>query len=71
VVWDSGERFSLGITEGDDDDMGRDLHAPQPDVVGKEYWPHLLAQYVTPGDVVFHWSKTFEGGPGIVGVCTQ
>jgi hypothetical protein len=66
--WWSGdprERFWIEIT--DRDDLGQDLHAPQTDATGREYWSYSLVRFVEPGDVVFHWSKTLEGGPGIVG----
>ena len=63
--WRIIARFWLEIT--DREDLGQDLHAPQVDARGNEYWSYSLVQCLHPGDVVFHWSKTLEGGPGIVG----
>jgi hypothetical protein len=51
----------------DRSDLGADLHAPQRDDGGNEYWSYALVTAVRPGDVIFHWHKRLLGSPGIVG----
>lgn len=51
-------------------DLGADLHAPQIDDAGREYWSYALVTAVQPGDVVLHWHKSLLGAPGIVGYST-
>lgn len=49
------ESFWLEITERED--LGADLHAPQTNESGKDYWSYSLVCEVQDGDVVFHYSK--------------
>ncbi|WP_433228897.1 protein NO VEIN domain-containing protein [Micromonospora sp. CA-248260] len=62
---DPAERYWMEIT--DRTDLGSDLHAPQVDDAGREYWSYALVTAVQPGDVVLHWHKSLLGSPGIVG----
>lgn len=62
---DPTERFWLEIT--DRDQLGENLHAPQRNDSGGEYWSYELVRHVAPGDTVFHWWKIAEGGPTLVG----
>jgi hypothetical protein len=48
-------------------DLGADLHAPQLDGGGREYWSYSLVEWVREGDVVLHWWKRPGGEPALVG----
>lgn len=61
---DARQRYWMEIT--DRDDLGDDLHAPQTDQSGKEYWSYDLVNYVRPGDVVLHWWKQQGQDPAFV-----
>jgi hypothetical protein len=61
---DPSERFWMEIT--DRSDLGANLHAPQKDAGGNEYWSYDLVRYVKPGDIVFHWWKPPGEPPAIV-----
>lgn len=65
---DPAERYWMEIT--DRTDLGADLHAPQLDDAGREYWSYALVTAVQPGDVVLHWHKSLLGAPGMVGYST-
>ncbi|MGN9890593.1 protein NO VEIN domain-containing protein [Micromonospora sp. L31] len=65
---DPAERYWMEIT--DRIDLGADLHAPQVDDAGREYWSYALVTAVQPGDVVLHWHKSLLGAPGVVGYST-
>jgi hypothetical protein len=65
---DPDQRFWMEIT--DRADLGSDLHAPQVDDVGRDYWSYSLVTAVRPGDVVLHWHKSLLGSPGIVAYST-
>ncbi|MCK1805346.1 MULTISPECIES: protein NO VEIN domain-containing protein [unclassified Micromonospora] len=65
---DPAERFWMEIT--DRSDLGADLHAPQVDDAGREYWSYALVTAVQPGDLILHWHKSLLGAPGIVGYST-
>jgi hypothetical protein len=49
------ESFWLEITQRED--LGSDLHAPQTNESGKDYWSYSLVCEVQDGDIVFHYSK--------------
>lgn len=51
----------------DREDLGSDLRAPKSDRNGKPKWHYELVRKVQPGDIVFHWHRTFHGSPAIVG----
>ncbi|SCG77570.1 protein NO VEIN domain-containing protein [Micromonospora inositola] len=51
-------------------DLGADLHAPQVDDAGREYWSYALVTAVQPGDIVLHWHKSLLGTPGVVAYST-
>jgi hypothetical protein len=59
------ERYWMEITNRDD--LGGDLLAPQSNPDGKPIWHYTLVQYTAPGDIVFHWHKSWAGTPAIVG----
>lgn len=61
---DPAERYWMEIT--DRIDLGADLHAPQLDDAGRDYWSYSLVTAVQPGDIVLHWHKSLLGSPGIV-----
>lgn len=54
----------------DRDDLGFDLHAPQVDGAGREYWSYALVTEVQEGDIVLHWWKRAGQEPAIVGWST-
>ncbi|MEW2467652.1 DUF3883 domain-containing protein [Streptomyces sp. NPDC046994] len=60
---DPNERYWLEITNRED--IGTNLHAPQVNDRGEEYWSYALVREVRPGDLVLHWDKNH--GPGVVG----
>lgn len=60
---DPNERYWLEITNRED--IGANLHAPQVNDKGQEYWSYALVREVRPGDLVLHWDKNH--GPGVVG----
>lgn len=62
---DPDETFWMEIT--DRADLGANLHAPQSDGSGRDYWSYSLVTHVNEGDVVFHWWKPPGDEPGIVG----
>jgi hypothetical protein len=62
---DPRERFWMEIT--DRSDLGANLHAPQRDDAGNEYWSYALVARVRPGDVVLHWWKVPGDEPALVG----
>lgn len=48
-------------------DLGADLHAPQLDGGGRDYWSYSLVESVEEGDIVFHWWKRPNSDPALVG----
>lgn len=52
---DPGELFWLEVTQRGD--LGSDLHAPQTNESGRDYWSYSLVREVDDGDIVFHYSK--------------
>jgi hypothetical protein len=62
---DPRERYWMEIT--DRPDLGANLHAPQRDDAGSEYWSYALVTSVRPGDVVLHWWKLPGEDPALVG----
>jgi hypothetical protein len=50
-----GESFWLETTQRED--LGSDLHAPQTNESGRDYWSYSLIREVQDGDIVFHYSK--------------
>lgn len=62
---DPRERYWMEIT--DRSDLGADLHAPQRDDGGNEYWSYTLVRHVLPGDIIFHWWKIPNEEPALVG----
>lgn len=65
---DPAQDYWMEIT--DRADLGADLHAPQVDGAGRDYWSYSLVASVRPGDVVLHWHKSLLGSPGIVAYST-
>lgn len=59
------ERYWMEIT--DRDGLGADLRAPQSNPDGRDVWHYTLVRYTEPGDIVFHWHRTWAGEPAIVG----
>lgn len=49
------ERFWLEVTGRLD--LGANLKAPQGNEQGKNFWSYSLLHYVSPGDMVFHYSR--------------
>ena len=62
---DPDEIYWMEIT--DRSDLGANLHAPQTDGSGRDYWSYSLVQHVNEGDIVFHWWKPPGEEPGLVG----
>jgi hypothetical protein len=62
------ERYWMEITNRDD--LGADLHAPQVDDAGREYWSYVLVTAVRPGDIILHWHKSLLSEPAIVAYST-
>jgi hypothetical protein len=58
------QRYWLEAT--DREDIGADLHAPELDESGKEFWGYSLFKEASVGDIVLHYDKRPEAN-GIVG----
>lgn len=59
------ERYWMEVT--DRTDLGADLHIPQVDGGGREYWSYSLVAEVEEGDIVLHWWKRSNSNPALVG----
>ena len=56
--WEGIPRESYWCEITDRSDIGENLHAPQQDQNGKDYWSYSLVKSVKPGDIVFHYSTS-------------
>jgi hypothetical protein len=59
----SEERYWCEITARND--IGEDLHCPQTDDRGKDYWSYSLIKQIRPGELVYHYSITLKAFVGI------
>jgi len=55
--WENREIENYWLEITDRDDLGANLHAPQTNQSGKEFWGYSFVALTQPGDIVFHFDK--------------